>query len=278
MSDAIEQLRLQRPRRHTGGRRRRKSAAGRELAHCLRRTLRQHLTLMQHDRATRALGLIQITRGEQHGEALVVHQVPHDGPQLTARERIDSDRRLIEQQQLGLAYQRAGEAEFLLHAARELPGQAALKRPERGHLEQPWVALCALRGADAVQVRIQIEVLGDAQILVQTEALRHVTDAILHRLRHGYHIDAEHLEAAGIGPHESRDQPHQRRFARAVGADQRGQLTLARLDRDRFERGDGGLIFGSKHLVHVVRAQRRHVVWPRAGGHGVPPRGAGGNP
>ena len=73
---------------------------------------------MQHDDVGAALGLLEIGRAEKHGEMLDGHQVVHDLPQLATRQRVDADRRLIEEQQLRRAYQCAGEPELLLHAAR----------------------------------------------------------------------------------------------------------------------------------------------------------------
>ena len=91
----------------------------------LRRALRQHSPCVQHDDVIAALGLIEIGGAQQHGQALIVHQLAHDLPQLAPRQRIDADRRLVEQQQLRRAHQRAGQAELLLHAAGEPAGQPA---------------------------------------------------------------------------------------------------------------------------------------------------------
>ena len=138
MSGTIEQPRLQRarglPRR--GGVSDEAAARGqlRDLAAAGPATSTS--PLVQHDDAAAALGLVEIGRAEQHGQALLVHQVADDLPQLAPRQRIDADRRLVEQQQLGRAHQRAGEAELLLHAAGQPAGQPAAERPERGHLHQ----------------------------------------------------------------------------------------------------------------------------------------------
>ncbi len=55
---------------------------------------------MQHDHAAAALGLIQVGGAQQHRQALLSHQTRHDFPQLPARQRVDADGGLIEQQQL----------------------------------------------------------------------------------------------------------------------------------------------------------------------------------
>ena len=105
------------------------------------------------------------------------------GPQLPPRQRIDADARLVEQQQVRGSHQRAGQAQLLLHAAGELARGPRGERRQVGHREQPSEALRADRLRYAVQVGVEIEVLLNAQVLVEPKALRHVADAILDRLR-----------------------------------------------------------------------------------------------
>ncbi len=92
-----------------------------------------------------ALRLVQVRGADQHRQALVVDEVQDDLPQLAPRQRVDADRRLVEQQQVGRAHQRAGEAELLLHAARQPAGEALGERPEVGHLHEPRIDRAALR-------------------------------------------------------------------------------------------------------------------------------------
>jgi hypothetical protein len=49
--------------------------------------------------------------------------------------RVHADRGLVEQQELRLAHQRAGEAEFLFHAAGELSCQTLAERRQPGHMQ-----------------------------------------------------------------------------------------------------------------------------------------------
>ena len=113
-----------------------------------------------------------------------------------------------------------------------LPAGRAVKARQVGHLEQPTEALRADRLRYAVQIRVQIEVLLNAEVLVEAKALRHVTDAILDRLRPCHDVDVEHPQASGIGRHQSRHHPNQRRLARTVWADECGQRTGPHRQRD----------------------------------------------
>ena len=188
----------------------------------------------------------------------VARQVIDDLPQLAPRHWIDAHRRLVEQQQLGGAQQCASEAEFLLHAARQPPGASAGERPERGHVQELGVARRALGGGHALQIGVEVEVLLHAEVFIEAEALRHVADARLHGERIARDVDAERLDAPGVKAQQPSDQPHQRRLARAVRADQSGDRAARGLRRQAVERHDLPLA-GAKDSAHALEPQRRFV-------------------
>ena len=100
-------------------------------------------------------GLVQIRRAEQHGQLPASStSCQNDGPQFAPRKRIDAHGRFVQQQQIGRADQRAGEPQFLLHAAGELPGQPIDERPQRRHrpCNSP-IAFAPLGNADSVSSR-----------------------------------------------------------------------------------------------------------------------------
>src|SRR2546427_12949888 len=84
-----------------------------------RRPKRNDLAVI-HDRdaVAQALGFLHVVGREQHGPA-VRAEPADDFPQLPSRLRIQAGRRLIEEQQLGFADERARDGEALLLAARE---------------------------------------------------------------------------------------------------------------------------------------------------------------
>ena len=73
-----------------------------------------------HEDLRAAFGLVHVGGADEHAQMLVVDQLLDDPPQFPARERIDADARLVEQQQVGRSHQRARQSQFLLHAAGEL--------------------------------------------------------------------------------------------------------------------------------------------------------------
>ena len=128
-------------------------------AHLRGRPCASTLPSMQHDDVLAAVGFIQIRRAQQHGQPLLVHELQNDLPQFAARQRIDADGRLVEQQQFRRADQRAGQPQLLLHAAGELARQAIGERPRCGHLHQLADNAAAVSARDAVHIGIEIEVL-----------------------------------------------------------------------------------------------------------------------
>ena len=103
-----------------------------------RAALRQHLALCKHDDVVAAFGLVEIGCAEQHRQALVVDQLQDDLPQFAARQRIDADRRLVQQQHSG--ERTSVQASPASASCRPTVGRpAAGERPERGHLHQPRI-------------------------------------------------------------------------------------------------------------------------------------------
>src|SRR5262249_24602023 len=93
----VEQARLQPASRLPSAGLGQERAASRQLSDIRRSTLRQHLALVQDNYVLAAFGFVQIRGAEQHGEALRLHQVQNDLPQLPPRQWVNPNRWLIEQ-------------------------------------------------------------------------------------------------------------------------------------------------------------------------------------
>ena len=86
---------------------------------CARRTLGHDLGLVHDDQpVAQLLGLVHVVRGEHERHALLLEPV-QAVPEQVARLRVEAGRRLVEQQQVGLVDQRAGDRQPPLHAARQ---------------------------------------------------------------------------------------------------------------------------------------------------------------
>src|SRR5215471_14051792 len=76
-----------------------------------------------------ALGLVEIRRRHEHGEALG-RELREHVPEFAARYRIDASRRFVEQQNARLRYERTCQCELLLHAAAQLASKAVAEAIE----------------------------------------------------------------------------------------------------------------------------------------------------
>ena len=216
----------------------------------------ERLAFVQQQHAVAAFGLVQVGGREQHAHALAFHQPVHDLPQLAPRHRVDADGRLVQQQQLRRAHQRAGEAQLLLHPARQAPRQARSERRKAGHLHQLRVAPGALGARHALQVGVQVEVLPHAQVLVQAEALRHVAQTRLHLERLLRGVEPQHADAPLVGREQSGGEPHQRGLAGAVRADQSHHLAALHAQAHAAQRVQLALA-GAKRLRHPGKLEHR---------------------
>ena len=199
-----------------------------------RRSLRQQPALMQQQHVAAAGRLVEIGGGPHDGHsvgpALLQHR-RNDRPQVPTGSRIHTDRRFVEQQQPWPRQQRAGQTELLLHSAGKLAGQTRGERAETGEAQQPCHPLGAQGRGHCMQVGEQVEVLGDAQVLVEAEALRHVTDRRMRQRGFGCHVMAEYTDVATRGAQQTSDQAQQGGLAGGIRADQAGDHPW--LDRGR---------------------------------------------
>ena len=81
----------------------------------------------------------------------------------------------------------------------------------------------------------QVEVLGDRQVLIQSEALRHVADGGMGCRGIRRHVVAEHDDTASGRTQQSGDQPQQRGLAGTIRPDQAGNHARLDLGRDAIQ-------------------------------------------
>ncbi len=229
---------------------------------------------MQQDHLVAAFRLVQVGGAEQHAHPLFPHQPLDDGPQLAPRHRIDADRGFVQQQQTGRPHQGAGQSEFLFHAAGQASRQPRGEAGQTHHVQQFGVASAPFGGQHPLQVGVQIQVLLDAQVLVQAEALRHVADRGLHRQRLAAHVQTQHPQFAGIGPQQAGGQPHQGGFAGAIRADQAGDPARRDRQADAVQGLDDPAAAGER-LAESVANERGGPGDIGIGGHCVTPRSVG---
>ena len=85
---------------------------------------------------------------------------------------------------------RATERQALFPAARQGAGQLALAAGQVRHRDQLGDAPPLLAGRQLIDAGVELEILLHRQVVVEREALRHVADPLLDRLRLARDVEA----------------------------------------------------------------------------------------
>ena len=153
--------------------------------------------LAQHDDGVaRALDVLEHVRREQHANAEIAREAPHELEHLVASLRVEAVRRLVEHHELGRVHERLGQLDALAHAGRERPDQAhalLLEADLEQHLARAQHGDAPRQAAQLAEVDDEIARRHPAR---QALVLGHVADAApqLETARNG--VDAEQERAA----------------------------------------------------------------------------------
>src|SRR6266851_1934656 len=134
--------------------------------------------------------------GDFHAQRAVrlhVGKLEQKVPELAARDGIDAGGGFVEEKKPRLVQHRAAKGEALLPAAGKLRGQAIQIRFEAIELHNFVDASLEPRGLEAVDAAVELQIFRDSEIVVETEVLRHVTDAFAHGFGIGADIQAFNL-------------------------------------------------------------------------------------
>ena len=178
----------------------------------------QHGHLVRHGK-----GLVLVV-GDEDGRGPgpaqhVVHLAAHAGAQAG----VERGERLVEQDDLGIGGQGAGERHALLLAARELVGIAPVQSRQSDHLEQLEDPLAPVGAAPQPEG----DVATDGEVREQRALLGHIADATV--LARDEHVAAvvdqvlAELDLAAIEALEAGDDAQQRRLAAARRAQNAGE-------------------------------------------------------
>ena len=131
----------------------------------------QDLAVVDDADPVAALDLLDVVGGHQHGDLPLGAQPAEIGPDALAGLGVEPDRRLVEQQDLGIVDQRPGDLEPALHARGQRPHR--LVGPV-GQLDQRQHFLDALPpqlARHAEHQPVQVEVLANRQPVVEARLL-----------------------------------------------------------------------------------------------------------
>ena len=185
----------------------------------------QDLARIHRHQPIEPLGFLHIGGRHDHAHAGTARTDAVDQfPELAARERIDAGGRLIQNEQIRIVNERAAQAEFLAHAARQLLRRPIFEGSQPGAVQQFRDSPFAFVAGLSEQAAEKLDVLADAQVGIEIlpKPLRHVGDPRTYRrpvLRVG-DVAAEHRGAAGLVLTRARDDAEKRRLSHPVRTDQ----------------------------------------------------------
>ncbi len=175
---------------------------------------------------------------------------------LAAQRGVEVGQRLVEQEDLGLAHDRAADGHALALAARHLARQALQVWPEVEDLGRAVDLLLDHRGVGLGEPQREAHVLGHGHVRVQRVALEHHRQVALRR-RQPRDVAAVEVDAAGAERLEPGDQPQQRRLAAAGRPDEHGELAARDRQVDALDR-----LHVAELLLDALELEECHLSFP----------------
>ena len=200
---------------------------------------REQLAAVEHaDPVGERLRLGEVVRAEEDRRVVLRPHLPDELLHLELRPRVETGRRLVEQQQDRAREQRPRERDLLLHA----PGQVLhrLGPPLLGEadpLEDARDLVLRVGRGHAVEPRCVAEVLGGGHLLEEARLDRDAVDEPLDGALLREHVVPEHPGAAAVVQQQRRQQADERRLARSVLAEDRDALSSLHGEADVAQRG-----------------------------------------
>ena len=225
-----------------------------------------------HDVVGELVGFFEVLGGQQHRGARR-NAVTDDLPQFAAAARVQSGRRLIEEEHRWFGNQCTGEVESTSHSAR-----VGARRPVGGigeseHLEQLARPRTHPSARQSVQPTDHHQVLESGQVFIDRRVLAREADQLAHPTRIGEHIDPGDGGRSGIGCHQSGQDRYRRGLAGTVGAQQSHDGARRYLEVETVEGGHRAVALDQAHGAHreIVGAHFVDVLVAGAGEYSTAP-------
>lgn len=184
------------------------------------------------DPVAQLVGLGHVMGGEQDGGA-TGPQIGDRTAQIARRHRVDTDGRLVEEEDIGLVQQTAGDVQTLPHPARVALDTFPLPVGQADQVEEFGDPALLLAWFDPVQLGEVAQVVEGGEPVVQAPvAAEDVTDPAAYGHGVGRHVMAEDTSRAGGGQQQGVEHLDGRGLARTVGAEQSEQLAARHLETD----------------------------------------------
>src|SRR5437867_449046 len=179
------------------------------------------------------LGFVKVVRGQEDRLSQLLDEPAADeGADLDGGDRIEAARRLVEEEDLGIRDEAAGDGELLLHPRRVVAEAVVRLLGDSEDLEQLADPLRGGGAPQAVKGGEELEVLASRQSPVERSLVAHDdADASLDCLRLALDVDPQDAGNAGAGEDQRGEDLDEGRLARSVRTEKAEELP--RRDRDR---------------------------------------------
>ena len=206
--------------------------------------------------------LLLVVRHEDGRDVDDVVEAGEPLAQLGADACVERAERLVEEEHLWLRRERAGEAHALPLAAGELGRVALPEALELDEMQELLDALADLRLRPLPHLEPERDVVAHGHVLERRVVLEDEADAALLRREPGRVVPGDE-DLPGVGRLEPRDDPEQRRLARAARPEQRRQRSARNGERHVVDRGEVAEVLGDvanldRHLRRLLRPDHGH--------------------
>lgn len=187
------------------------------------------------DAVAEVLEFAEDVGGDEDGFAHALEFL-EDGHHFDAGSGVEAAGGFVEEEELGVVDEDAGESESLLHAAAEGADEGALFVRQSDEFEHVFDGVFALFGGDFVAGAEEVEVFGDFHVFVNAKEVGHVADEVTDGVGVASDVVAEDFGAAFTGGEEGGKDAERGGFAGAVGSDEAEEVASVDLQVERGER------------------------------------------
>jgi hypothetical protein len=197
--------------------------------------LRDQVPVVEHrDPVGELIGFLEVLRGEEDGDT-IGHQPADDSPHRPTASRVQSCRRLVQEDDLRAADQGHRQIQLPAHTAGIGCHQLLRRLRQVEPVQQVRDEPPGLGGAKVLEVRHQLQVLLSREKLIHRGELAGDPDRRAHRLGLGRDIVPGDTDRPGVGLHQRGQHVHRRRLARPIRAEQGEDRAPADIEIDPIE-------------------------------------------
>ena len=184
------------------------------------------------DRIGHAVGLLHVVRGEEHRDAFGFIEGEHVLPHVIARLWVQTDGRLVEEENLGVMKKPARDLEPPLHAAREFSHETVLAVRELHDLEQLLDALAPQLLGKPIQNPVDFHVLPRRKLVIHAGILKDDAERLTRGILIRHRIVPVDFDFSARGPEQRRKHLDRGRLSGAVGTEKSEDLPMLHFKRD----------------------------------------------